>query len=194
MTMLSPLGKVPKRRPPKRSGSRRPQPVLIMISVLVIIAIVVWWRAFNPSKSDNSTEACAPKPKPGVSKMDPHKVVVRVYNSTDKAGLAKKVGTDLGKRGFKIENTGNDPIKETRTVGDVGEVRFGSLGAQQAMFVSFQIPGIKLVRDQRTDAVVDVAIGPKYSRIGTPAEVQQAAQVAESNAKANEKFDSGSDC
>lgn len=189
MTMLSPLGRVPKRRPPKRRSRRRIQPAYVVLAVLVLIAIVVWWRVFHPGNKGSSS-ACAPRPTPGLSKMDPHKVRVRVYNSTDKAGLAKNASDALRKRGFTIETASNDPIRDQRHVNGEGEIRYGELGTQQAVFLSFQFPGIKLVKDPRTDAIVDVALGPKFTALATPDQVKQAAAVAEANAKANGTFGS----
>ncbi|HEX5493129.1 MAG TPA: LytR C-terminal domain-containing protein [Mycobacteriales bacterium] len=194
MTMLSPLGRVPKRRPPRRPRQgRRPQPALVMISLLVVAAIVVWWWVFHPS---HGTEAagCVPKPSPGLSKMDPRQVKVRVYNSTDRSGLATSVSKQLAARHFAIDATGNDPIRDQRDVRGLGEIRYGSAGAQQAVLLSFQLPGIKLVRDPRTDAVVDLAIGPTFSKLATPAQAAQAAKVAEANAKADAQFGGGSTC
>lgn len=194
MTMLSPLGRVPRRRPPRRPRpGRRPQPAVITISLLLVIAIVVWWRVFHPSRDTPAGSACAPRPSPGLSKMSTHQVKVRVYNSTDRAGLAGGVSTELRKRGFSIDTTGNDPIRDERKVTGVGEIRYGSLGAQQAVLLSFQFPGISLVKDTRKDAVVDLALGPKFSKVATADQVKQAAAVAEANAKASEQF-GGSDC
>lgn len=195
MTMLSPLGRVPRRRPPRRPRTgRRPQPALIMISLLVVVAIGVWWWVFHPSQGA-TTAACTPKPAPGLSKMDPRTVKVRVYNSTDRSGLATTVSKALAARHFTIDSTGNDPIRDQRNVQGVGEIRYGSAGAQQAVLLSFQFPGIKLVKDPRTDAAVDLAIGPTFSKLATPAQAVQAAQVAEANAKAGAQFGGGSqDC
>ncbi|HEY9474861.1 MAG TPA: LytR C-terminal domain-containing protein [Mycobacteriales bacterium] len=194
MTMLSPLGRVPKRRPPRRPRSgRRPQPALIMIGLLAVVAIGVWWWVFHPSQPTTAA-ACTPRPSPGLAKMNPQKVKVRVYNSTDRAGLATTVSKELTKRHFVIDATGNDPIRDERNVQGVGEIRYGSAGAQQAVLLSFQFPEITLVKDPRTDAVVDLAIGPKFSKVATAQQAKQAAQVAEANAKASEQFGGDSDC
>ncbi len=158
-----------------------------MIGLLVVVAIGVWWWVFHPSRPP-SNAACTPRPSPGLLKMDPQKVKVRVYNSTDRAGLAGTVSKELTKRHFAIDATGNDPIRDERNVQGVGEIRYGSAGAQQAVLLSFQFPGIALVKDARTDAVVDLAIGPKFSKVATPQQVKQAADVAEANAKAAEQF------
>jgi LytR cell envelope-related transcriptional attenuator len=189
MTMLSPLGRVPKRRPPKRRGRRRVQPAYVALAVLVLIAIVVWWRVFHPGDR-GSAAGCAPRPKAGLSTMDPHEVRVRVYNSTDRSGLAKSASDALRKRGFRIETTSNDPIRAERNVEGEGEIRYGELGAQQALFLSFQFPGVQMVEDPRTDAIVDIALGPKFTKLATPEQVKQAAAAAEANAKANDTFGS----
>lgn len=164
-----------------------------MISLLVVVAIVVWWWVFHPARATTAA-GCTPKPSPGLSKMDPHKVQVRVYNSTDRSGLAGTVSKALTARHFTVATTGNDPIRDKRNVQGVGEIRYGSAGAQQAVLLSFQIPGIKLVKDTRTDAAVDLAIGPKFQKLATTAQATQAAKVAEANAKASEQFGAAPDC
>ena len=67
--------------------------------------------------------------------------------------------------------TANDPLVDIRQVSGSAEVRYGPAGAKQAEVVRRQVPGAKLYRDVRADAVVDLALGPGYRRLSTPAEL-----------------------
>lgn len=172
MTMLSPYGRVPRRRP-----VRKPAPVFILLGVLVVVAIIVWWQVFHPDNaSGNRAALCNPKADANIAKMNPATVQVRIYNSTDTAGLAQGVSTELTKRKFKVVATSNDPLG--REVKGVGEIRYGPDGAQQAAFVGFQVPGVKMLVDTRSGPVVDLAIGPEYKQLATPRAAAQAAQKA----------------
>lgn len=178
MTALSPMGRVPHRRPiPPRVRRRgRPGPWLAFLAVLVIIAVVVWWRVLGSSKHTDAS-ACGPHPSQAIATMSTKSVQVRVYNSTDKDGLAKAVAQALQIRGFTVLTASNDPLQD-RVVTGVGEIRYGSQGTQQALLLSFQFPGISLVPDSRTDAIVDLAVGPGYQRIANGDQINEAKQQA----------------
>jgi len=174
MTMLSPLGRVPRRRPPTRRRVHRPVPAVLLLVALSVLAAVVWWRVLHRGGGESTAAACPAGVQAGAVKLDPRRVKVRVYNATEKGGLARTVADQLRRRGFSIAATSNDPLSDTREVSGVGEVRYGSSGAQQAVLVSWQFPGIRLAEDPRTDAIVDIAVGPGFRRLATAAQVTQA--------------------
>jgi hypothetical protein len=176
MTMLSPLGRVPRRRPPGRRRTRRPVPALVLLVALSVLAAVVWMRVLHRGAAESVASACPGGSKTGVLTLDLRRVKVRVYNATERAGLARQVADQLRRRGFSIAATSNDPLSETKVVAGVGELRYGAPGADQATLVSWQFPGIRLAEDPRTDAIVDVAVGPAYRRLATAAQVSQAKQ------------------
>jgi hypothetical protein len=182
MTALSPMGRVPQRRPvpPRVKPHRRPGPWLAFLAVLVIIAVVVWWRVLGAAGGDGGGDnlACGPRANAAVLTMDPKTVKVRVYNATEKNGLARLVSYQLRAKKFGVVATSDDPLKETRKVEGVAEIRYGPDGVQQALLISFWFPGSTLVADKRTDLVVDVAIGPGYKNLATAAQVDKAKQAA----------------
>jgi hypothetical protein len=106
--------------------------------------------------------------------LDPRQVQVRVYNSTDREGLARTVSAQLRGRGFVVVATANDPLVDIRQVRGSAEVRHGPEGAKQAELVRRQVPGARLFRDVRDDAVVDLALGAGYRRLSTAAELAKA--------------------
>jgi hypothetical protein len=177
MTMLSPLGRVPQRRPQARRRARRPVPAVVLLVALSVLALVVWWRVLHRG-GEATAVACPARTTTGVLALDPRRVRVRVYNATETSGLARKVADQLRRRGFSIAATSNDPLTGTRAVRGVGELRYGALGADQARLVSWQFPGIRLAEDPRTDAIVDVAVGPGFRALASSAQVNQAKRQA----------------
>ncbi len=176
MTMLSPLGRVPRRRPPVRRRTRRPVPALILLLILFVLASVVWWRVLHRASATASAAACPPSTIANALSLDPHKVDVRVYNATNRHGLATQVATLLHGRGFHVLVTDNDPLAASHQVSGVGELRYGPTGAAHAVLLSLEIPGIKLTESPRTDAVVDVALGPGYVTLASATQYAQARQ------------------
>lgn len=182
MTVLSPMGRVPRRRPvpPRIRRRRRAGPWLAFLFVLIVIAVIVWWRVLGSANDTNpkSTADCRPRPTAALSGIQAKNVELRVYNATERTGLAKNVSDALKGRGFKITTTTNDPLGASRDVTGTGELRYGRGGTQQALFVSFQIPGLKLVQDNRADATVDLALGPSYKALASTQQVNAARQAA----------------
>jgi hypothetical protein len=181
MTALSPMGRVPQRRPvpPRVKPHRRPGPWLAFLTVLVIIAVVVWWKVLGAaSGKEDQNAACGPQVTQTVTTMDPKTVRIRVYNATERSGLARQVSDALKKKKFTVLSASNDPLADTRKVDGVAEIRYGDKGEQQALLVSFWFPGAKLVSDPRKDAIVDIAIGPGYKAVATDAQVSQAKKDA----------------
>jgi hypothetical protein len=184
MTMLSPLGRVPKQRPVRARRTRRPVPALILLVALSVLTLVVWYRVLHRGADPaNAQNSCQSVPTLAAIKLDPRTVKLRVYNSTDHVGLAKSAADQLRKRGFSIATTSNDPLGGGRRVQGIGELRYGPGGANQALLTSLYFPGIRLAQDPRTDAIVDVAIGPDYKSVATAAQVNQAKQKVAAQAR-----------
>jgi hypothetical protein len=136
--------------------------MVVFILVFAIAATVVWWRVINTDNGKAKHPACTAS---SASTLTAHDVQVRVYNATSRSGLAAGVSKDLRSRGLDVIATANDPT--TRKVTGVAEIRYGSSGAQQAKLLKAAVPGATLVRDRRTDATVDVALGPHFHQIAT---------------------------
>lgn len=180
MSALSPMGRVPQRRPvpPRVRPRRRAGPWLAFLGVLVAVAVVVWWQVLGADTTKSGQAGCGPRADQSVTSMDPKAVRVRVYNATDRAGLAKQVADGLRKRHFSVLASSNDPLHDTRQVTGIGEIRYGANGEKQALLVSFWFPGIRLVSDPRRDAAVDVAVGPAYRTLATDVQVAKAKKTA----------------
>lgn len=171
-------------RPPVRARSgRRPLPPLIFLLVLALAALGVWWRVMQQHDAQVAAEerACA-SAEAAPPSLDPTTVQVRVFNDTDKAGLAQTVAAQLQQRGFTVTEIANDP--SDRVVTGVGEVRYGVAGHDVARFVRLLLPGAGDYGDTRSDAKVDLVIGPDFTALATPEEVEAALLPASAAAAA----------
>lgn len=158
------------RRPRYPHWLRRGIPALVMMLVLGALAGTVWWKVLHREDAAGAAEACA-----AAAALDPHTVKLRVYNGSTREGLARTVAGQLTKRGFVVLATANDPLIDIRHI-ETGwaEIRYGSAGARQAQLVGAHVPGARLYRDNRKDAVVDVALGQAFKRLSNPAELARA--------------------
>ncbi|MCV2488085.1 LytR C-terminal domain-containing protein [Geodermatophilus sp. YIM 151500] len=162
-------------RPPVRARSgRRPIPPLIFLLVLALAAAGVWWNVLRQDEARATRDeaaACSEAPAPPPA-LDPASVSVRVLNATDVAGRAGEVAGQLEQRGFVIVEVAND--SSDREVTGSGEIRHGRPGTDAALFMTAYVPGATTYEDTRADAVVDVVLGPDFSGIAPPDQVDAA--------------------
>lgn len=144
----------------RRVSSRRPIPPLIFLVILAVVALGVWFKVLQTDQARSSTDSQACPTPPTVTAMDPAAIRLRVFNASDIAGLAAQSSAEFVGRGFQVTETDND--RSGRTVLGVGELRHGARGAKQAAYVALFVPGITLVRDTRSDDLIDIALGPDY--------------------------------
>jgi len=161
-----------------RSG-RRPIPPLVFLLVLALAALVVWWNVFDTEGELEAQEAqaCASASAAPPS-LDPTTVSLRVFNATDKGGLAQEVAATLQERGFVVEEIANDPTE--REVTGVGELRHGPRGNEAAAYVALFLPGAGDFPDTRATATVDFVIGPDFAGLASPEDVDAALGAAAS--------------
>lgn len=93
-------------------------------------------------------------------------VQFRVFNASTQRNQARFVATTLIELGLKqAAEPGNDPVYPAQDMTCRGQIRFGAPGAGAARTLSLLEPCLELVRDERQDATVDVAIGQKFSEV-----------------------------
>ena len=157
--------------PPVRSRKdRRPVGPLVFLLVLALAALGVWWKvlADEGARAEADEAACATAAEAPPS-LDPSTVSIRVFNATDRAGLANEVAAALQQRGFVVDEIANDP--SDREVTGTGEVRHGPRGGDAARFVALFLPGAGSFQDTRADARVDLVVGPDFTELATPEQV-----------------------
>lgn len=162
-------------RPP-----RRRQPVWGIVGVVVLATVallavslgLVWW--FSSSGDDDVAATPTPLPctttlvVPAESLPAASSVVVNVFNSTDRPGLAAQTADELRAAKYTVKKVGNAP--DERLVPGVAELRFGSKGEQAAKRLQFLIPGADLVPIERTNKRVDVVLGTAFAGLAPEAE------------------------
>lgn len=119
----------------------------------------VWaWPFTDPPAPVAAPEACT-----DVSTLLPaESITLQVYNASDKAGLAGRVGSDFGKRGFRVAETGNDPMESKVTT--VAMLRYGPDGALAARTVGAHVRGsIARVQDERVGDTVDLVLSGSFA-------------------------------
>lgn len=94
---------------------------------------------------------------------DPSQIPLRVLNASTVTGQAKTVTDELRDAGFTaIGQQGNDPLYPASDLHCYGEIRYGWAGLAEARTVLIIAPCAQLVRDERSDNSVDLALGALY--------------------------------
>jgi hypothetical protein len=176
-----------------RYRKRRPLPALILFLVLAVTAVVVWNRVLSDAGDVDAAIRCnppggVPSPSAGVpapteappplgavlehdalDRTDPvpvGEVQFRVFNASTQRNQARFVATTLTELGLKqAAEPGNDPVYPANDMTCRGQLRFGAPGAGAARTLSLLEPCLELVRDERQDATVDLAIGQKFTEV-----------------------------
>jgi hypothetical protein len=115
-------------------------------------------RGFDAEPTPTHTVDPYPCPPKGAKPVAYKSVVVNVYNTTDRAGLAGATAAEFEQRGFKNGKTGN-----ASPYSGVAVVVFGTQGIAAGYTVAAQVPGSVLRLDARKGAAVDVLIGDAWS-------------------------------
>ena len=175
----------------QRYRKRRPLPAFLLILVLGVAATIVWLKVMNTDAEVTGAAHCDP---PAVSSaaaktptqtrrrphsarhwspprwtaptpMAPSGALIRVVNASSQRGQARMVTESLRALGFtKIGDPGNDAIYG-ESMACRAQIRFGAQGAAAARTLSIVEPCAELIRDDRKDATVDVAIGEKFDEL-----------------------------
>ncbi|HEY0640472.1 MAG TPA: envelope integrity protein Cei [Pseudonocardiaceae bacterium] len=102
-----------------------------------------------------------------VDPLPPDAVKVRVLNAGGKRGQATLVAAvlieDLGFA--SAGEPGDDPLYSTFGLDCTGQIRFGPAGEAAGRTLSIVMPCAELVRDQRQDDTVDLAIGQRFDTL-----------------------------
>jgi hypothetical protein len=139
---------------------------LIVLGVLSLMAVVsvVWAIATDAQPSKRLADPCA-QASASAAAIPPAKAVkVRVYNATDRNGLANIARTLLIRRGFTVIQVGNDPQRDVLTAG--AQIRYGAKGIGAAQLLHAHVPYAELISDDRENPTVDLVLGPTSPSFG----------------------------
>ncbi|OZM74599.1 hypothetical protein CFN78_05695 [Amycolatopsis antarctica] len=168
---------------------RRPLPALIVIAILGIGAVFVWVNVISNKEGLDDAIRCEPaaSPPPGTSytsvghgglddatPIPPDRVAVRVLNAGGARGQASITTESVRQLGFtQVGVPENDAAYQGREANCQGQLRFGENGVTAARTVSLIVPCVELVRDDREDASVDLAIGSGFGDVRPRPEARQ---------------------
>lgn len=197
---------------PQRYRKRRPLPAVILIAILGVVATVVWLRVMDSDTEVANSTHCAPpaprsttappkgKPAPPTPTLGqalqgdsldrtvplpPNKALVRVLNAGSKRGGARIVTESLRELGFtQIAEPANDPLYDD-TMSCRAQIRFGPQGTAAARTLSLAEPCAELIRDDRKDATVDMAIGQDFDNLRPNSSSKKAFEQLEDWAEAH---------
>jgi hypothetical protein len=161
---------------------------VVVVSVLAVAAVATWTTVLvGASGSTGATSCPAPAggPVPGevvdataldtVAPVPPSAARVRVLNAGGQRGQANLVAAQLGDLGFpEAAPPDNDPLYAQSDMECVGQLRFGPAGAGAARTLTLVLPCTELVRDDRTDDTVDIAVGTGFRDVSPPRAVRNA--------------------
>jgi hypothetical protein len=110
-----------------------------------------------------------------VAPVQPSATRVHVLNAGGQRGQANLVAAQLSDLGFpEAAAPENDPLHPNGDMECVGQMRFGPAGQGAARTLSLVLPCVELVRDDRTDDVVDIAVGTGFRDVNPPRAVRNA--------------------
>jgi hypothetical protein len=170
---------------------RRPLPAISLLVVLGLVAAVVWIRTMDTAQR-RTDAACAPphtvvaqQPPPGevlipsaldeVDPLPPDAVKVKVLNANGQRGQAGVVAgvltVDLGFA--KAAEPANDPVYPDFDMDCRGQIRFGPNGVAGGRTLSLVLPCAELLRDNREDDTVDLALGKQFDALHPSADAKE---------------------
>jgi hypothetical protein len=108
-----------------------------------------------------------------VALRKPKNIKIRVYNATNRPGLADTVSTEFKNRGFQTQK----PRDSKKAVDAVARLRFGPKAVGSAHLIRayfLALPRENLQYDPKSKSdVVDVVIGSEFLQLATTTEVNQ---------------------
>ena len=167
---------------------RRPLPALIFLAVLGLVATVVWFQVIGNDGEADAANACAPPPAPlpsadgqpaptlgqrlaedsldKTAPAPPGGSLLRVVNASGQRRQAGAVTEALRELGFtQVTDPTNDLIYTNGSLTCRAQIRFGQQGMPAARTLSILEPCAELIRDERQDATVDLAIGQRFTHL-----------------------------
>lgn len=158
------------------------------MSVLAVAAVATWTTVLIGASGSSGATSC-PVPAggtvpgevidaaalDGVAPVPPSAARVRVLNAGGQRGQANLVAAQLGDLGFpEAAPPDNDPFYTEGDMECVGQLRFGPAGEGAARTLTLVLPCTELVRDDRTDDTVDIAVGTGFRDVNPPRAVRNA--------------------
>jgi hypothetical protein len=148
---------------------------LVVVGVLAVAAVVFVVVALVRDTQGGSTagEDCpAGAPRADLRLPDdPAEVSVKIYNGTDRAGLADSVTNEFKNRRFTTQK----PAESKTKYKGVAEIRYGpdTVGRAQLLRAYFLAQSKMSYSAKRKGQVIDIVIGNEFRQLATTTEVNQ---------------------
>ena len=179
----------------RRSGrrpyrKRKPVPAIVILVLLVAAGATVWVHVLRQAGNSTTQSSCpaatdtpaslpaiTPLPYSALDHVQPvpaAQVRVRTLNASSQVGLAGRISLELSHYGFtQLGEPANDPRYPQGGMRCFGQIRFGPNGEGAARTLSLVVPCAQLVRDNRQDDSVDLALGTYFTDLTPGADAQQ---------------------
>jgi hypothetical protein len=158
VTIPEPL--TPEQRPPKRGMI-----ILIMAVVVAVVAAAAWWVSARNSDAPVSTAEAVAQLDPDARAPEGVRVRVRVLNTTNTRGLARRVTNFVRDLGFDVVEYANADSKDRRVVTTV-LVHTGNMDWARRLARGLETDSIEVVPDSSRYVDLTVLIGSGWK---TPA-------------------------
>ena len=174
---------------------RHTLPAMIAAGTLAALVVITWSVAMSQTSDTVSATACnlptidetgpdgEPAAKLGTradgsilrttSPAPLWDAPVRVFNANGQGGQAAQVAaqfSDLGFASAPDNQVSNDPVYIRQNLQCQGQIRFGASGEAAANTVWLVMPCAELIRDERADNTVDVALGTLFNDLSPNAD------------------------
>lgn len=147
---------------------------LVVVGVLVVAAIVLVIVALTKDSQGTPIGDSCPAGAPRVDIQlpdDPAEVTIKVYNGTDRSGLADSVTNEFKNRRFTTQKPGENKTKFK----GIADIKYGPDGVGKAQLLrAYFLDQAKMDFDaKRKGATIDIVIGNQFRQLATSTEVNQ---------------------
>jgi hypothetical protein len=135
-----------------------------VLTVLVLVSLTWGWSALTrPFPHTAAQKPCYPTTYQAGQRIAPPRVLVNVYNASDRVGLAERTMTEFEDQGFGTGSVGNAP---QGSVVPFAQVWTTDPSLPDVKLVMSRLgPGAHVIqRKGGTDGVV-VVVGPRYQKL-----------------------------
>ena len=137
---------------------------LVALVALIIVGGMWGWASFTePLPERTGPRACTDTTIAAGDSITPEKVLVDVYNASDRVGLAGLTGDELGSAGFVVRRTTDAP---DGTVVKVAEIwTTDPQGPDAKLLRSYLGKRAKITNAEPLDEGLTLVVGPKFKKV-----------------------------
>lgn len=140
----------------------------VVLTLAVALLVGAGIAAVQALRTPAATSVPAPRVCAAVPRgqLPPGRVVVNVYNTSRRAGLAADVARQLRERGYAVAEVANDPRRQRNV--RVAAIRYGAQGRAAARTLQAIVPGVALRPERRRGGTIDLLLGANFGELAAP--------------------------